>query len=360
MDRKLAWIALNAVPSLTPKRLRLLLRAFESPREILAAGVDELAGAIGREAAERFVAEKAQFDPERELARAEGAGARVITIEDADYPEALRPLSVPPLVLYVLGELSPRDERAIAIVGTRRATSYGRLVAKRLAEELAARGITVVSGLAPGIDTAAHRGALAAGRTVAVLGTGLGRPYPAGSGALMEGIAASGAVISEFPWECEGSRWTFPRRNRIVAALSRGVIVVEAPERSGALITAELALEQGKEVFAVPGPITSEVSRGTNRLIQEGAKLVVCVEDVLEEFPDLEVSPREAVEAESNLDEVARRVYGALAGEPLSAEEIVGRTGLPYAAVAKALLELSLAGLIQETPGGRYLRMGLG
>ena len=217
-----------------------------------------------------------------------------------------------------------------------------------------------MSGMAPGIDTAAHRGALAAGRTVAVLGTGLGRPYPAGSAALIEEIAAGGAVISEFPWEREGSKWTFPRRNRIIAGLSRGVIVVEAPERSGALITAEHALEQGKEVFAVPGPITSDVSRGTNRLIREGAKLVACVEDVLEEFLDLKGVQGDRRAPGAGLDEGARAVYGALAGEPLSAEEIAERTGLPYALVAKVLLELSLAGLVQETPGGRYFRTGLG
>ncbi|MGY4707871.1 DNA-processing protein DprA [Candidatus Bipolaricaulota sp. J31] len=360
MDRKLAWVALNALPSLTPRRLRLLLRSFGDPRAILAAEEGELAGAIGPEAARRLVIERARFDPECELIRAEKAGARVVTVEDAAYPEPLRRLPDPPLVLYILGELTAEEGRALAIVGTRRATSYGRLVARGLAEELAARGVTVVSGMAPGIDTAAHRGALAAGRTVAVLGTGLGRPYPAGAVSLMEEIAARGAVISEFPWEREGSKWTFPRRNRIIAGLARGVIVVEAPERSGALITAELALEQGKEVFAVPGPVTSEVSRGTNRLIQEGAKLVMDVEDVLEEFPDLRATPSRGEEPGVELEDEARVVYEALAGEPLNAEEIAGKTGLPYALVTKVLLELSLAGLVRECPGGRYLRMSLG
>jgi len=321
--------------------------------------VEELARTIGPEAAAKLKAELERADPERELSLARKAGAWTLTFEEEGYPRVLRELPDPPLVLYVLGELHPEDERAIAIVGTRRATSYGRLVARKLAEELASWGVTVVSGLAPGIDTAAHRGALAAGRTVAVLGTGLGRPYPAGSARLMEEIAARGAVISEFPWEREGAKWTFPRRNRIIAGLSRGVVVVEAPERSGALITADLALEQGKEVFAVPGPITSEVSRGTNRLIQEGAKLVTCAADILEEFPDFAGS-REAKGAAMELGPDEERVYNALAGEPLTAEEIAERTGLPYAAVARALLELSLAGMVEEVPGGRYIRTGIG
>ena len=231
-------------------------------------------------------------------------------------------------------------------------------MAQSLSRELASRGITVVSGMAPGIDTAAHRGALEAGRTIAVLGTGIGRPYPAGSSSLIERIASRGAVISEFPWEREGSKWTFPKRNRIIAALSRGVVVVEAPERSGALITAEIALELGREVFAVPGPITSEVSRGTNRLIQDGAKLVAGVEDILSEYPEWSTAKPGGTEIE--LDPESAAVYEALGGEPLTPEEVSQRTGIPYPAVARALLELSLSGLVEEIPGGRYMRKALG
>lgn len=360
VERKHAWIVLNAAASLTPKRRRALLEAFGDPVTICTASEAELAAVIGEGAARRLVEEIGGIDPVREVSLAEGAGATILTLEDEGYPEVLRDLPDPPLALYVLGELCPEDARGIAIVGTRRATSYGRLVARKLAEELAGRGITVVSGMAPGIDTAAHRGALAAGRTVAVLGTGLGRPYPAGSARLLEEITAHGAVISEFPWEREGSKWSFPRRNRIIAGLSRGVVVVEAPERSGALITADIALEQGKEIFAVPGPITSETSRGTNRLIQEGAKPVTCVADILEEFPDLAAHRPEDKGMAMKLGPEEERVYSALGGDPLTAEEIAERTGLPYATVARVLLELSLAGIVEETPGGRYLRSRIG
>ncbi len=358
MERKYAWIALNAAPSLTARRRRLLLQAFGDPVAVCNATEAELAAVIGEGAAGKLAAELRGCDPVKELSLAEGAGAAILTPEDDGYPGALRVLPDPPLALYVLGELRPEDERAVAIVGTRRATSYGRLVARKLAAELASRGVTVVSGMAPGIDTAAHRGALEAGRTVAVLGTGLGNPYPAGAHGLMEEIASRGAVLSEYPWEAPGSKWTFPKRNRIIAALSLGVVVVEAPERSGALITADFALEQGKEVFAVPGPITSEVSRGTNRLIQEGAKLVMGVEDILAElrFPGLRMGSEQEAEEEPELSGEVRVVYEALGGEPLSAEEVAERTGLPYATVARVLLELSLAGLVEEGPGGRYLR----
>jgi DNA processing protein len=242
------------------------------------------------------------------------------------------------------------------MVGTRRATSYGRLVAKKLAQELAERGITVVSGMAPGIDTAAHEGALLSGRTLAVLGTGLGKPYPAGSEKLMQRIAERGAVLSEFPWDMEGAQWTFPRRNRLIAGLSLLVVVVEAPERSGALITADYALEQGKEVLAVPGPITSEASLGTNRLIREGAKPVLSVDDILEELgmlplPGLSPKPRTP-----ELSEDAARVYELIALEPLSIEEIVAKTGLPHPRVSQILLELELSGLVEEVGGRRFLR----
>lgn len=362
VERKHAWIVLNAAASLTPKRRRALLEAFGDPVTICTASEAELAAVIGEGAARRLVEEIGGIDPVREVSLAEGAGATILTLEDEGYPEVLRDLPDPPLALYVLGELCPEDARGIAIVGTRRATSYGRLVARKLAEELAGRGITVVSGMAPGIDTAAHRGALDAGRTVAVLGTGLGNPYPAGARSFMEEIASRGAVLSEYSWETPGSKWTFPKRNRIIAALSLGVVIVEAPERSGALITADFALEQGKEVFAVPGPITSEVSRGANRLIQDGAKLVMGVEDILAElrFPGLRIGSEREAKEEPKLSGEARAVYEVLGGEPLSAEEVAERTGLPYATVARVLLELSLAGIVEETPGGRYLRSRFG
>lgn len=357
MDRKLAWVGLNLLPSLTPRRRALLLERWGSPEEAWEAlgrgPLPELFGA----AAQQIWAERKRADPEGELRKAARAGAQILTLEEPGYPAPLRELPDPPPVLYVLGAWKEEDRLAVGLVGTRRATSYGRLVAKRLAQELAARGVTVVSGMAPGIDTAAHEGALLSGRTIAVLGTGFGKPYPAGSERLLGRIAEQGAVLSEFPWDMEGAPWTFPRRNRLIAGLSRLVVVVEAPERSGALITADYALEQGKEVLAVPGPITSEASAGTNRLLREGAKPVTCVEDILEELGLQPVAERKPAPA---LPPHAAQIYALLASEPLSLEEIVAQTGLPHPQVAQILVELELSGLVEELPGRRFLRKPLG
>lgn len=352
MDRKLAWVGLNLLPSLTPRRRDLLLRRYGGPAEAWEALRKGLPEDLRTEIGDRALSELEEADPERELARAEQAGARVLTVDDPDYPPSLREIPSSPPVLYVLGTIEPRDTCAVAVVGTRRCTSYGRLVAKKLAADLASRGVTIVSGLAPGIDTAAHEGALSAGRTVAVLGTGLGNPYPAGSEGRIAAIARNGAVLSEFPWETPGSQWTFPRRNRIIAGLARAVVVVEAPERSGALLTADCALAQGKEVLAVPGPITSDASRGTNRLLQEGAKLVLSADDVLAELgmPSLPLPPSATLPPES------QRVYDLLSREPLDPSEIVDHTGLPHARVAQILLELVLAGRVEELPGRKYVR----
>lgn len=357
MDRKLAWIGLNLLPSLTPRRRARLLDHCGGPVEAWQALATGLPGELLGEAGEKAMAERKSADPEQELHLAERAGARVVTVDDLDYPSPLRDIPDPPPVLYVLGQWRPDDACAVAIVGTRRCTSYGRLVARKLAADLAGRGVTVVSGLAPGIDLAAHHGALAAGRTLAVLGSGLGRPYPAGAEGLLADIADHGAVMSEFPWAMSGAQWTFPRRNRVIAGLSLAVVVVEAPERSGALLTADFALEQGKDVFAVPGPITSEASRGTNRLIQDGAKLVASADDVLQEIaaPHLPVRPR--TPPVRDLDPDAQRVYELLSREPLGASDLVERTGLPHSRVAQVLVELELAGLIQEVAGRRYIRV---
>lgn len=355
MEPRLAWIGLNLVPSITPARRRALLERFGGPAAAWEALKRGEGLALLGEAGPQIREELKDADPERELLLCERTGARILTLEDQGYPPPLREIPEPPPVLYMLGEWQERDRWAVAVVGTRRCTSYGRLVAKQLARELGERGITVVSGLAPGIDTAAHEGALLSGRTMAVLGTGLGRPYPAGSERLFPKISERGAVLSEFPWEMPGSQWSFPRRNRIIAGLALATVVVEAPERSGALITAEFALEQGKEVLAVPGPITSEASRGTNRLIQEGAKPVTSVEDILAELgaPSL-LAP--SPPPRPTLPEEAQRIVDLLDLEPLSLQEIVDRTGFPQAMVAKILVELELSGLIQEVAGRRYMR----
>ncbi|HAZ27684.1 TPA: DNA-protecting protein DprA [Candidatus Acetothermia bacterium] len=354
MDRKLAWVGLNLLPSLTPRRRDLLLRRYGGPVEAWQSLSKGLPADLRKDISDKALSELKGADPERELALAQRAGAKILTADDGEYPPPLRQIPSAPSVLYMLGQWEARDVCAVAIVGTRRCTSYGQLVAKRLGAEIAGRGVTVVSGLAPGIDTAAHQGALSAGRTIAVLGSGLGKPYPAGSERLIGEIAQRGAVATEFPWEMSGSQWTFPRRNRIVAGLALAVVVIEAPDRSGALITVDYALAQGKEVLAVPGPITSEASRGSNRLIQDGAKLVASVEDVLSEIG---ISPVATAQSrELDLSPEARCLYDLLSREPLDPSELVARTGLSHAQVSQILVELLLRGLVQELPGRTYVR----
>lgn len=355
MERKLAWVGLNLLPSLTPHRRLLLFRHFPGPLEAWEAlGQRPLSDLFG-DAALQLFQERKRASPQKEVEKARQAGAKIVTLEEPEYPPPLREIPDPPPVLYLLGEWREEDKLAVALVGTRRCTSYGRLVAKKLAQELAERGVTVVSGLAPGIDQAAHEGALLSGRTIAVVGTGLGRPYPAGSAPLMKKIGERGAVISEFPWDMGGTPWTFPRRNRLIAGLSLLVVVVEAPKRSGALITADHALAQGKEVLAVPGPITSEASAGTNRLLKEGAKPVTSVDDIWEELgmPSLPTTPKEQP---AGFSPQAAQVYELLSLEPLSMEEIVTRTGLSHPQAAQILVELVLAGVVEELPGRRYVR----
>ncbi len=354
MDRRLAWVGLNLLPSLTPRRRDRLLQHYGGPVEAWQALAGDISAELRTDIGEKALSERKEADPEREILLAERAGAEVVTQDDPHYPAPLREIPAPPPVLYILGRWEPQDACAVAIVGTRRCTSYGRLVARRLGADLAGRGVTVVSGLAPGIDIAAHQGALTAGRTVAVLGSGLGKPYPAGSERLIGEIAEHGAVLTEFPWEMAGAQWTFPRRNRIIAGLALAVVVVEAPQRSGALITVDYALAQGKEILAVPGPITSEASRGSNRLIQDGAKLVLSAEDVLSELGMPQPIPAQLLAPTLSPD--AQRVYEVLSLEPLDPSELVARTGLPHSHISQILLELVLAGLAEELPGRKYVR----
>lgn len=352
MDRKLAWVGLNLLPSLTPRRRELLLRRYGGPVEAWEALARGLPEDLRAEMGDKVTSEVANANPEQEIFLAERAGAEILTVDDPGYPAPLREIPAPPPVLYVRGGWEPRDACAVALVGTRRCTSYGRFVAKKLAAELADRGVTVVSGLAPGIDTAAHEGALSAGRTLAVMGSGLGNPYPAGRESLIAEIARRGAAMSEFPWGMPGAQWTFPRRNRIIAGLAKAVVVVEAPKHSGALITVDHALAQGKEVLAVPGPITSEASRGSNCLLQDGAKLVLSAEDVLAELG----MPSRPLSAPPTLPPEAQSVYELLSREPLDPSEIVARTGLSHPQVSQILLDLVLAGRVQELPGRKYVR----
>src|SRR5579862_7632982 len=278
---------MNMIPKMGPVRLRRLLEVFETPERILQARESELRGieGIGPEVAASVARWQETVDLDAELKRIADFGAQVLTQESPEYPRSLREIHNPPIVLYVWGEVLERDQHAIGVVGSRQTSHYGLESAKKLSYQLAYAGLTVVSGLARGIDTAAHQGALAAkGRTLAVLGSGLLRLYPAENRALAEKIAQSGAVLSEFSMDVKADQQTFPMRNRIVSGWSSGVLVVEAGMGSGALITASQAIEQGRLVYAVPGQIDRPTATGSNRLIQQGAKLVMSAADILDDL----------------------------------------------------------------------------
>ena len=379
------WIALNMVSGLGPVLLRRLHEAFGTLERLWQADVQELqrVQGVGPALAKRL-AEMCGDEQrvEHELAIARRHGARLLTLEDAGYPRRLRTIPDPPPVLYVKGALEPMDDIAVAIVGARRASLYGLECAGRLGYDLALRGITIVSGLARGIDGAAHQGALkAGGRTIAVLGSGLSHLYPPEHVELAEHIAKQGAVISEYPMEMEPLPHNFPRRNRIISGLSLGVIVVEAGPKSGALITADCALEQGREVFAVPGPITSVVSHGTHQLLKQGAKLVTSVEDILEELnpflargsglgaqsepsaPNPEPlyhrahSPEPGATSGLDSPDAEQRVLTSVeADTPAHVDAIVTRSGLAADEVSSTLLQLELRQLVRQLPGKRFIR----
>lgn len=305
---------------------------------------------------------------EEELAFIERHQVQLLTLADAEYPAALREIHDPPPVLYVQGTLLPEDAAAVAIVGTRLATTHGLFVAERLGRELAAHGITIVSGLARGIDGAAHRGALTAGgRTIAVLGSGLLHVFPKEHEALARQIAERGAVISEFPLTMPPRKENFPRRNRILSGLSLGVIVVEAPAQSGALITAGLAAEQGREVFAVPGPAGSPQSYGTHQLLRDGARLVETAEEVLVELKAPLARCLKAIRCQTpsvsdttpapRLTAEEAPVYARLSTQPAGVDWLVTQTSVAPAQLLPLLLALELRGLIRQLPGQQFVRV---
>lgn len=305
-----------------------------------------------------------ELDVSAEISEARELGVRLVTQEDPAYPANLKLDDYSPLLLYMKGEVIESDRMAIAIVGARRCTYYGAAQAEKFAFGLARAGFCIISGLAAGIDTAAHRGALkAGGRTIAVIGSGLKRIYPPENRQLAEEILESGAVISELPLDTPPKMQNFPPRNRIIAGLSMGALVVEAQKRSGALITARLAMEGGKEVFAVPGQIDNPKSHGCHKLIQDGAKLVQSIEDVVEEFgPPAEI-PGERTSKEvggdspaSRLEGAEKLIYDSLDSTPKGVDEISEEVGSPTATILTSLLTLEMKGLVKQLPGKRYVR----
>jgi DNA processing protein len=346
-------------------RLRKLLEVFREPQQVLVAKRSELrkVEGIGNEVADQISTWESTVDLAAELKRVRDFGATVITQESPSYPRPLREIHAPPIVLYVWGELQERDHHAIGVIGARRTTHYGMESAKKLSYQLAYAGLTVISGLARGIDTAAHQGALAAkGRTVAVIGAGLAKLYPPENAVLAEKIrSGNGAIVSEFSMAVEPDRQTFPMRNRIISGWSHGILVVEAGLNSGALITSAQALEQGRSVYAVPGHINAPSAMGSNRLIQQGAKLVMDASDILDDLqillPDTKPSPEAAVRQLPPLSEEERRVYDAIEQTETPIDDIAAKSELPTSMVSSILLQLELKRLVKQLPGKYFVKL---
>lgn len=357
-------VILNMIKDVGSIRTQKLLKYFGSLDRIFKASetaLKEVEG-ISSKIAFNILHGTRDIDIGKEIRLIEKHKVKIITFLDKDYPENLKNTYDPPVVLYVKGDAIVRDDIAIAIVGSRRASFYGMQTAEKLGFELALRGITVVSGLARGIDSSAHKGALKAnGRTVAVLGSGLGRIYPEEHKGLSEAICEKGAVISEFPMMRIPDRGNFPKRNRIISGLSLGVVVVEAAERSGALITADCALQEGREVFAVPGKVDSITSKGTNRLIKQGAKLAEGVDDVLEElnlssygdWTDIACSQQlEMVK----LDKRESLVYNLLSSDPRHMDELSEESGIAIGELSAILLSLEIGKFARQLPGKNFVK----
>jgi DNA processing protein len=363
-EERWAWVALAMVREVSgnARRYDELLR-LGPPADVFRAGRRAVAGAVGEEVAgalARFGWRRAAHSQAEAAAR---CGARLVLVGDAEYPASLRAVDLPPPFLLLRGALSREDGLSVAIVGSRQASAYGLRAAERLGADLGARGVTVVSGLARGVDTAAHRGTLGVdGRTVAVLGSGVDVVYPPENRRLAAEVAGAGAVISQFPMGTPPLPHHFPARNRVIAGLTLGTVVVEAAERSGALITARLAGELGREVYAVPGNVSSPGSQGTNRLIQDGAKLVQGWEDVVAEWPP---EWRRALRTPSSTGDTPGgeaiepregAILALLGDEPVAVDAVVERSGLPSGLVSAGLTALELRGLARRVAGQRYVR----
>lgn len=366
MEAKEALIALNMVDHVGPVRLRQLLDHLGDAPTILRATESQLAriNGVGEETAHAIAHWEQTVDLTSELQRIQDFGCHVLTTTDDAYPPLLRQIYDPPIVLYVRGALTARDRNAVAMVGSRRTTHYGQEIARKLAYQLAYVGVTVVSGGARGIDTAAHHGALAAqGRTVVVLGTGINLVFPPENAALYHRIAANGAVVTQFPFNRTADKQTFPIRNRIVAGMSLGTVVVEADLHSGALITANMAVDCGRQVFAVPGRIDSPQSKGCHDLIKKGAKLCEGAEDILSEFEYLFPSTNRAASPSETgvlpaiaLSENEEKVYAILGHEELNIDDVIRQSSLPTSAVSVALLSLEMKRLIRQLPGKMFVK----
>jgi DNA processing protein len=346
------------LPDIGPVFARKLLSVFSTPEKVFMAGIDDLLSVegIGMQRARKIKGFSSWQETDRQISLMESEGIMAITTIDLNYPEMLRETDGAPVVLYAKGQLKPQDKYAFALVGSRKPTPYGVSVAETISERLASMGFTIVSGMARGIDAAAHRGVLrSGGRTIAVLGSGLDVPYPPEHKGLMQKIASSGVVFSELLPGAPPDKENFPKRNRLISGLSLGVLVVEATAKSGSLITAGYALEQGREVFAVPGNITSVNAQGTNELIRKGAVLTRNAEDIVEELaPLLKGFIRSDNSERAEISEEEKKISAVLSGEPSHIDAISRQSSLPASRVLGLLLGLELKGIVRQTTGKRF------
>lgn len=358
MNAKSYYVLLSMVDGIGPRRMQTLIELFGNPKDVWFADEQELKNAcIPPSVIEKLLQKRNILNPEEELEKLYRKNIRVISIEDAEYPLSLREIYDPPRIIYIKGQTDILSKPMIAVVGSRRASHYGLSVAKAISHDLSQAGICVVSGLARGIDTAAHSGALqSGGLTVAVLGCGLDVVYPKENKKLMDEIVTCGAVISEFPPGTPPYAGNFPQRNRLISGLARGVLVIEAAEKSGSLITADYALEQGRDVYAVPGQVTNSLSRGAHGLIKQGAKLVETANDILEEMGFALIN-KKADKVEDKLTPDERRIYYIVSDIPINLDYIIEKSGLEPQDVFSTLTILEIKGMVKDIPGQGYVRV---
>ncbi len=356
-DDRRYWVGFQRVPFIGPTRIERLVQRFGSLADAWHAPTPALRAVLDERAVASLLKTRAELSLETEMERLDRLGIGVVTRGDPDYPYRLAQIAAPPPVLYLRGALSRDDDVAVAIVGTRRATAYGREVAARLAADLASAGVTVVSGLARGIDGAAHAAALrAGGRTIAVLGSGPDIVYPAEHRHLAAQITEQGALVADYPPGKKPDAQNFPARNRLISGLCRGVVVVEAPERSGALITADFAADQGRDVFVVPGSILSAASAGCHRLLRDGARAVTSAADVLTDLGLVDLSSAPAVQQPLPLGDGERRVLALLTTEPQHVDELAAAGNLPISDLSGLLATMELAGQVRNVGAQHYIR----
>jgi len=355
--RERYYVGFNLVRGIGPARLRMLIDAFGDVERAWLAPAEALYRVgLDRRSLENLLETRARVDLDREVRRVAAVGAHILTWEDEGYPKLLAEIPDPPPILYVRGELKPEDAWAVAVVGTRRVSTYGREVTRRLVSVLAQSGVTIVSGLARGVDAVAHQTALeVGGRTIAVLGCGIDLVYPPEHRELARRIAAQGALVSEYPLGTQPEPGNFPPRNRIISGLSLGVVITEAGRNSGALITADYAAEQGRDVFAVPGSILSAGCAGTNRLIQDGAKPVLDAADILQELNLTMVAEQKEARQALPTTETEALILAHLSAEPVHVDDLTRAVGLPVAQVTSTLALMELKGMVRQVGGMKYV-----